>query len=92
MGKLESSKNKFLSLTGQRYHNYLKMDKPTENLNSEIAPPSHSMDKVRLVWMFLPERISWGSGQIGEIPGHQFLPLQLNYNSAAALASGSSKV
>lgn len=77
MGKLESSEtNKFLSLTGQRNHNYLKTDNPTENLNSEIAPPSHSMDKVILAWTcFFPERLCWGSGGIGEIPERQFLPL-----------------
>lgn len=46
-GKLEFSE--ILSLTGQRNHNYLKI-KSTKNLNSEIAPPSHNMDKVILLW------------------------------------------
>ena len=38
-GKLEFSE--ILSLTGQRNHNYLKT-MSSENLNSEVAPPSHN--------------------------------------------------
>lgn len=42
-GKLESSEMNhfFHSLTGQRNHNYFEINKPTKNIHSEVAPPSH---------------------------------------------------